>query len=116
MNEGDHARCPIELRACPEHPYELAPMPSIDSDAVAIEFPDDFEDKVVRAVEQAAVSGAACLWCGYGYPKFSLKAQHEHLANECPDVPEEGREQSRKRLLEIGNEDEGLHDENEDFG
>jgi hypothetical protein len=104
MNEGDHRGCPIELRACPEHEHGLSPD-SLPVGGVPIEFPHDFDEKLMRAVDQAAISGAACLWCGYGYPKFSLKAQHKHLANECPDVPEEGREQSRKRLLEIGHDD-----------
>jgi len=105
MNEGDHAKCPIELRACPEHPYDLAPMQPIDSDAVAIEFPNDFKEKIARAVEQAGTSGAACLWCGYSYPKFSMEAQHEHLST-CAEYPAAGRKQSRKRLLEIGHDDD----------
>jgi hypothetical protein len=104
MNEGDHSACPIELRACPEHEHGLAPD-SQPVGGVPIEFPHDFDEKLMRAVEQASISGAACLWCGYGYPKFSMKAQHEHLAT-CAEYPEEGREQSRKRLLEIGHDDD----------
>jgi hypothetical protein len=99
MNEGDHSDCPIELRACPEHPYELAPMAPIDSNAVAIEFPADFETKVKDAVEQAAMSGAACLWCGYGYDEYDATAEAEHFSHGCPNAPEELREHKRKWLL-----------------
>jgi hypothetical protein len=67
--------------------------------SVKIQFPPDTAARLKRAVEQAAVCGAACIWCGFGYADFNMKAQDEHLAT-CAEYPVEGREHARKRLLE----------------
>ena len=98
MNGEDHRRCPIELRACSQHPY-VSPFVAADDDAVAIEFRDDFADMLTGAVEQADTYGAAFLWCGSGYDDYSARAEDTHFSDHCPDAPASLRERARRRLL-----------------
>jgi hypothetical protein len=79
-----------------------------ESGLVTIDVPPDVGDKAERALRRLGRYEAACLWCGYGYDKYSRRAEHEHFAHRCPDAPEELREHAKRRLL-LG--DEVGHDE-----
>jgi len=65
-----------------------------------INLPADAEAKLRRAARNAKKPGivAACLWCGYGYPKYDHRLEDEHFSNVCPNAPEELKANARKRL------------------
>jgi hypothetical protein len=96
-DERDHSRCPIELRACPEHLNQTSA--EADAGGVPITMPPDADDKAERAFSQLETYVAACFWCGHGYDEYNAKAEDEHFAYNCPDAPEELREHAKKRLL-----------------
>ena len=95
-DEGDHSRCPIELRPCPEHLHQT--RAEAGAGGVPIAMPPDADEKVERAFSQLETYEAACFWCGQGY-EYNPKAEDDHFAYKCPDAPEELREHAKKRLL-----------------
>lgn len=97
MDEGDHRDCPVQALTCPEHlPYTSTKE---NAKGVPITVPPDAEEKVERAFSQLETYEAACFWCGHGYDEYSPKAEDEHFAYNCPDAPEELRENAKRRLL-----------------
>jgi hypothetical protein len=75
---------------------------------VTIDAPPDIGEKAERAIRQLGKYQAACIWCAYGYDEYSRKAADEHFAYNCPDAPQELRDNAKRRLL-LGDEVE--HDE-----
>jgi hypothetical protein len=65
-----------------------------------INFPADAAAKLKRAVRNAKKPHmvAACLWCGFGYTKYSHEIEDEHFANVCPNAPKELKSNAKKRL------------------
>jgi hypothetical protein len=102
-DEGDHSRCPIELRACPEHLHQTCAEE--DAGGGPITIPADADEKAERAFSQLQTYVAACFWCGHGYDEYNTKAEDEHFAHNCPDAPEGLRENAKRRLL-LGDYDE----------
>jgi hypothetical protein len=96
-DEDDHSRCPIELRPCPEHLHQT--RAEADAGGIPITMPPDADEKAERAFSQLETYVAACFWCGHGYDEYSRKAEAEHFAHNCPDAPEELRENAKRRLL-----------------
>ncbi len=96
-DEGDHSRCPIELRPCPEHLHQTSAEG--DAGGVPITMPPDADEKAERAFSQLETYEAACFWCGHGYDEYNAKTEGEHFAHNCPDAPEELREHAKTRLL-----------------
>jgi len=85
-----------------------------DSGLVPIDFPADFEGKAERAVRQLGKYQAVCFWCAYGYDEYTRKAEDEHFAYDCPEAPQELREDAMKRMLLGGNDtEEGQGDDAE---
>jgi hypothetical protein len=110
-DQGDHSRCPIELRPCPEHLHQTSA--EADAGGVPISLPLDADEKAERAFAQLQTYEAACFWCGHGYDEYNAKAEDEHFAYNCPDAPEELREHAKKRLL-LGDYDNGESAEEQD--
>ena len=46
MEGGDHSQCPIELRACSEHPYGL--VADASNDRVRMEIPANFDEMILK--------------------------------------------------------------------
>jgi hypothetical protein len=92
------------LRACPEHLHQKSAEEY--AGGVPISIPADAVEKAERAFSQLETYGAACFWCGHGYEEYTAKAEDEHFAYNCPDAPEELRENAKRRLLLGDNEDD----------
>lgn len=97
MDEGDHRDCPVQSLTCPEHLPQKSAKENVRG--VPIAFPPDVAEKAERAFSQLESYEAACFWCGHGYDEYTGKAEDEHFAYNCPDAPEELRENAKKRLL-----------------
>jgi hypothetical protein len=97
MDEGDHSNCAVELLTCPEHLLQPSEMENVGG--VPITVPADAVEKAERAFSQLETYEAACFWCGYGYVEYTAKTEDDHFAYNCPDAPEELRENAKKRLL-----------------
>jgi DNA-binding transcriptional regulator/RsmH inhibitor MraZ len=68
------------------------------SGLVTIDAPLDIGEKAERAVRQLGKYQAACIWCAHGYDEYSPKAEDEHFAYNCPEAPEELRDNAKRRL------------------
>jgi hypothetical protein len=64
-----------------------------------LHIPRDAKQKIKRAVQQLEIYGAVCMWCGYGYARYTPELEDEHFANHCPEAPEELKDNARRRLL-----------------
>src|SRR5512133_1651953 len=101
MEEGRHEDCPTELRSCPKHELGISSVEEAaarEAGAVPIRFPAKLPEKLKRQTNSARCCDAYCIWCGFGYPRYSQKAEAEHFAQNCPDAPETLRENARRRL------------------
>ena len=88
MEGNDHSECPVELRACPEHSaaQQLSHAEATSSEPMKGRIKIPPRRKLVRALRRASRAGfvGACVWCGHGYKRFSLKIQEAHL-KECAE-------------------------------
>jgi hypothetical protein len=107
MDEGDHEDCPVELRACPEHPEgNLGENAEAAPDAVAIDFsalsPDGQQAKSSCQCGCAELAPGAsvgfCLWCDHRYADYSREIDARHFAEHCPGAPE-GLKQAEREWL-----------------
>lgn len=82
---------------------------------VPIDVPHDIGEKAERAVRQLGKYEAACVWCAHGYAEYTRKAEDEHFAYNCPDAPQELRENAIRRLL-LGDYDDDCCESEEEPG
>jgi hypothetical protein len=103
MEEGDHADCPIELRACPEHP-EGGVHEDAEPDANAVQIDFSFMSQEGQQSSPNCKCGCAdletsvgfCLWCGHQYVNYNPETEDDHFANHCPNAPEQLKESARQ--------------------
>jgi hypothetical protein len=107
MENSDHSDCPIELRACPEHPADQErPMVEVEPGAVKIDFgilSDEHQPAIPHCncgcadVDQEESVGF-CVWCSHVYVDYSPAIENQHFAYHCPEAPEELKSGARLRL------------------
>lgn len=103
MEDGDHGRCRIELRPCPEHEDEAA---QAIAEAMSAE-PDPEIIKKWRERPQCPCGCAEtemdrfvglCLLCTHAYLSYSSEVEDRHFAFDCPGAPAELKKSARERL------------------
>lgn len=105
MEEGDHSDCPVELRACPEHPEGSEDMTAEPaSDAVEIDFSNSPQQQSqvqcncgCAEIDAAEIVGW-CLWCSHVYSDWAPALEDEHFAHHCPGVPEKAKLEALESL------------------
>ena len=105
MEQGDHSECPVELRACPEHPRQL-PESSDDES-----FSDFLENLQSDAENPHCECGCAdahreevvgfCVWCSHVYVSYNTKVEAQHFLHFCPGAPAELLEAAQSRLARL---------------
>lgn len=108
MEDGDHSRCRIELRACPEHAGEqaraIAEAMSSETDPESIQ---KWRQRLSACphcecgcaeVELSNVAGW-CLHCDHVYVSYSSEIEARHFANDCPGAPDELKESAQEKLV-----------------
>lgn len=66
MERGDHRQCPIELRACSEHPYGLALDAS--NDHLRMKIPANIDEMILKWASSTEDSIGWCLLCDSPIP------------------------------------------------
>jgi hypothetical protein len=103
MEHGDHSRCRIELRACPEHEGEqgraIAEAKASEPD------PSSFQKWLERSQCNCGCAEAEfseivgwCLHCTHQYTQYNSKIEDLHFALHCPGAPAELKESAREKL------------------
>lgn len=107
MEGHNHENCPIELRACPEHPERsvdnsVQPDPGsvqIDLSVLSPERQQSVPTCHCGCAELAPdASFGFCAWCTHRYADYSPRIEADHFLNDCPEPPEQLRESALKRL------------------
>jgi hypothetical protein len=109
MEGHDYSDCSVELRACPEHAAEQERR---IAEALASEPDDGWFVQRCRERESAlphCECGCAeaessdvigwCLHCDHVYVSYGPEIADIHLADNCPDPPDELKKSARERLL-----------------
>ena len=107
MEGHDSSDCPIELRACPQHP-EGGEYDNAEPDANAVQIDFSFMSQESQQSSPRCQCGCAdadpdavagfCMWCTHVYVDYNRQTENEHFANHCPRAPEQLKESARKRL------------------
>jgi hypothetical protein len=103
MEHGDHSRCRVELRPCPEHEDEAAR--SIAEAKSSKPEPFSIQKWLERPrcncgcgeTEPSRLVGW-CVRCTHSYEKYSPEIEDRHFAFHCPGAPRELRQSARERL------------------
>jgi hypothetical protein len=107
MSSNDHSDCPVELRDCPEHPFEQRgqmPEKALPEGVVEIKFPVDWQREAQPNCECGCIEIDAaeivgwCFHCNHVYANYTPEIENRHLANHCPNAPEKVKEAARARL------------------
>jgi hypothetical protein len=108
MEGNDHGKCPVELRACPEHAAEqerrMAEAMSSEPDAAFMQESNEGESALPHCecgcaeTESSKIVGW-CFHCDHVYANYSPEIEDRHFADNCPDAPEELKKSARERLL-----------------
>jgi len=104
MEGSDHSKCPVELRACPEHAAEQ--QRSI-AEAIASEPDPAFVQRWHErpscecGCAEAELSNVVgwCFHCDHVYVNYNSLIEAQHFANHCPGVPEVLKKSGRERLV-----------------
>jgi hypothetical protein len=107
MEENDHSKCPVELRASPDHSAEqqrrMAEAMSSEPDAAFMQESNEGESALPHCecgcveTESSKVVGW-CFHCDHVYANYGPDIQDRHFADNCPDAPKEPKKSARKRL------------------
>jgi hypothetical protein len=104
MEEGDHSECPVELRACPEHPQPPVSTSDELSSGFLGNLPRDAEKPHCEcgcaAAHHEDVVGF-CVWCSHVYVSYDAKTEAQHFLSFCPGAPAETRKAAQSRLMQI---------------
>jgi hypothetical protein len=108
MEGNDHSKCPVELRACPEHSAEqersIVEAMVSELGPAFVQKPNEWESALPHCecgcaeTESSKVVGW-CFHCDHVYVNYNPEIEDRHFADNCPDAPEELRKSARKRLL-----------------
>jgi hypothetical protein len=108
MEGHDHSDCSVELRACPEHAPEqerrMAEAMASEPDASSIQDCDERESALPHCCQCGCAEADSsevvgwCFHCDHVYVEYSSEIEDRHLANYCPDAPEELKLSALERL------------------
>jgi hypothetical protein len=107
MEGNDHSKCPVELRACPDHSAEqqrsIEEAMSSEPDAAFMQESNEGESPLPHCecgcaeTESSKVVGW-CFHCDHVYVSYSPEIEDRHFSDNCADAPEELKKSARKRL------------------
>ena len=102
MEDGDHSRCSIELRACTKHEDEAArSIAEAMSQKPDPSFIEKFQERPhceCGCAETESRFVGFCLWCDHTYVKYDSRTEDLHFATHCLGAPKELSESARVRL------------------
>lgn len=104
MDGGEHSECPVELRACPEHPQPpVSPSDELFSGAFG-HLPSDAEKPHCECgcadAHPEDIVGF-CVWCSHVYISYDAKTEAQHFLDLCPGAPQEIREAAHSKLARL---------------